>query len=285
MPGTIYLVATPLGNLEDITLRALRVLKEADAIACEDTRHTGRLLRHFEISKPLVSYHEHNEAERAAELVERAREGESIAVVSDAGMPGISDPGYRIVEQAIAVGVNVVPVPGPVAIETALAASGLPTDSFRFGGFLPARRAQRRDKVSRGRPRSREHLKRLNRHPRAPIGDAFARIGDDPFEHGAGLSLRRYHWHCPDSSASCDERSTNSSSLRSARPSSMHSAARLTPSATVGTSSAANSAAAALSVTNPVRAEVLPPSTSRIIVAASAGVSPPRTASIETGRI
>ena len=144
MPGTIYLVATPLGNLEDITLSALRVLKEADAIACEDTRHTGRLLRHFEISKPLVSYHEHNEAERAAELVERAREGESIAVVSDAGMPGISDPGYRIVEQAIAAGVNVVPVPGPVAIETALAASGLPTNSFRFGGFLPARRAQRR---------------------------------------------------------------------------------------------------------------------------------------------
>ena len=144
MPGTIYLVATPLGNLEDITLRALRVLKEADVIACEDTRHTGRLLRHFEISKPLVSYHEHNEAERAAELVERASDGESIAVVSDAGMPGISDPGYRIVEQAIAAGVNVVPLPGPVAIETALAASGLPTDSFRFGGFLPARRAQRR---------------------------------------------------------------------------------------------------------------------------------------------
>ena len=144
MSGTIYLVATPLGNREDITLRALRVLKEADVIACEDTRHTGRLLRHFEFSKPLVSYHEHNEAERAAELVDRARKGESIAVVSDAGMPGISDPGYRIVEQAIAAGVHLVPVPGPVAIETALAASGLPTDSFRFGGFLPARRAQRR---------------------------------------------------------------------------------------------------------------------------------------------
>ena len=144
MPGTIYLVATPLGNLEDITLRALRILKEADLIACEDTRHTGRLLRHFEISKRLVSYHEHNEAERAAELVERARKGESIAVVSDAGMPGISDPGYRLVKQAIAAGLDVVPVPGPVAIETALSASGLPTDSFRFGGFLPARRAQRR---------------------------------------------------------------------------------------------------------------------------------------------
>ena len=149
MPGTIYLVATPLGNREDITLRALRILKEVDLIACEDTRHTGRLLRHLEIDrseirKPLVSYHEYNEAERTAELVERARKGESIAVVSDAGMPGISDPGYRIVERAIAAGVDVVPVPGPVAIETALAASGLPTDSFRFGGFLPARRAQRR---------------------------------------------------------------------------------------------------------------------------------------------
>ncbi len=149
MPGTIYLVATPLGNLEDITLRALRILKEADLIACEDTRHTGRLLRRLEIDrsdirKPLVSYHEHNEAKRAAELVERARKGESIAVVSDAGMPGISDPGYRLVRQAIAAGLDVVPVPGPVAIETALAASGLPTDSFRFGGFLPARRTQRR---------------------------------------------------------------------------------------------------------------------------------------------
>ena len=144
MSGTVYLVGTPLGNLEDITLRALRVLKEVDVIACEDTRHTGRMFRHFDVRKPLVSYHEHNEAERAAELVERACGGEAIAVVSDAGMPGISDPGYRIVEKAIAAGVNVVPVPGPVAIETALAAAGLPTDAFRFGGFLPTRRAQRR---------------------------------------------------------------------------------------------------------------------------------------------
>ena len=144
MPGTVYLVATPLGNLEDITLRALRILKEVDLIACEDTRHTGRLLRHFEIRKPLLSYHEYNEAGRATELVDRARNGESIAVVCDAGMPGISDPGYRIVEQAVAAGVAVVPVPGPVAIEAALAASGLPTDSFRFGGFLPSRRMQRR---------------------------------------------------------------------------------------------------------------------------------------------
>ena len=144
MAGTIYLVATPLGNLEDITLRALRILKEVDLIACEDTRHTGRLLSHFEIKKPLLSYHEHNEAERAAELVHRARQGESIAVVSDAGMPGISDPGYRVVQEAIAAGVTVVPVPGPVAAEAALAASGLPTEAFRFGGFLPAKKTQRR---------------------------------------------------------------------------------------------------------------------------------------------
>jgi 16S rRNA (cytidine1402-2'-O)-methyltransferase len=144
MPGAIYLVATPLGNLEDITLRALRILKEVDLIACEDTRHTRRLLSHFEIKKPLLSYHEHNEAGRAAELVGRVQRGESVAVVSDAGMPGISDPGYRVVQEAIAAGVNVVPVPGPVAAEAALAASGLPTDTFRFGGFLPAKKAQRR---------------------------------------------------------------------------------------------------------------------------------------------
>ena len=142
--GAIYLVATPLGNLEDITLRALRVLGEVDLIACEDTRHTGNLLKHFDISKPLLSFHEHNETARASDIVERASRGESIAVVSDAGMPGISDPGYRLVAEAIAAGVVVVPIPGPVALETALAASGLPTDSFRFGGFLPAKATQRR---------------------------------------------------------------------------------------------------------------------------------------------
>ena len=144
MPGAIYLVATPLGNLEDITLRALRILKEVDLIACEDTRHTRRLLNHFDIHKRLLSYHEHNETRRAAELVRQARQGKNIAVVSDAGMPAIADPGYRVVTEAIAAGVPVVPVPGPVAVETALAASGLPTDAFRFGGFLPAKKTQRR---------------------------------------------------------------------------------------------------------------------------------------------
>ncbi len=144
MAGTIYLVATPLGNLEDITLRALRILREVDLIACEDTRHTGKLLKHFEIGKPLISFHEHNEAERARELVERAARGVSIAIVSDAGMPGISDPGYRVVQEAIEAGVAITPIPGPVALETALAASGLPTDAFRFGGFLPPKATQRR---------------------------------------------------------------------------------------------------------------------------------------------
>ncbi len=144
MTGAIYLVATPIGNLEDITLRGLRILKEADLIACEDTRQTRKLLEHYQIRKPLVSYHEHNEAERAEELVKRALAGEKIAVVSDAGMPGISDPGYRVVTKAVQRGVPVIPVPGPVAIEAAIAACGLPAESFHFGGFLPPKRSQRR---------------------------------------------------------------------------------------------------------------------------------------------
>jgi 16S rRNA (cytidine1402-2'-O)-methyltransferase len=145
--GTLYVVATPIGNLEDITLRALRVLKEADLIACEDTRQTQKLLTHFAIAKPTVSYHEHNEAERAAELVERLEAGKTIALVSDAGMPGISDPGYRVVALAVERGLKVVPIPGAVAFATALAASGLPTDSFHFNGFLPAKSGQRRESL------------------------------------------------------------------------------------------------------------------------------------------
>jgi 16S rRNA (cytidine1402-2'-O)-methyltransferase len=142
--GTLYLVATPIGNLEDITFRALRVLREAGVIACEDTRHTAKLLQHYGIEKPTVSYHEHNEAARAEELVARLEEGVNVAQVSDAGMPGISDPGYRVVRLAIEHGISVVPVPGPAAAITALAASGLPTDSFQFLGFLPARSGERR---------------------------------------------------------------------------------------------------------------------------------------------
>jgi 16S rRNA (cytidine1402-2'-O)-methyltransferase len=143
--GTLFIVATPIGNLEDVTLRAVRVLKEADVIACEDTRQTQKLLSHFAIEKPTVSYHEHNEAERAAELVERLEAGANIALVSDAGMPGISDPGYRVVVLAVERGIKVVPIPGAVAFATALAASGLPTDTFHFKGFLPAKSGQRRE--------------------------------------------------------------------------------------------------------------------------------------------
>jgi 16S rRNA (cytidine1402-2'-O)-methyltransferase len=149
--GILYLVATPIGNLEDITYRAVRVLKEADLIACEDTRHTRKLLDHYGIQKAAVSYHEHNEAARSGELVDRILAGLNVALVSDAGTPLVSDPGYRVVARAIAMGIQVVPVPGPSAILAALTASGLPTDSFFFGGFLPAKSAQRRKVLERGR--------------------------------------------------------------------------------------------------------------------------------------
>jgi 16S rRNA (cytidine1402-2'-O)-methyltransferase len=135
--------------LEDITLRALRVLKQVDRIACEDTRHTRKLLEHFEIRKPLASYHEHNEAAAARELIGRLEAGESIALVSDAGTPLVSDPGYRIVAAARERGIPVKPVPGPSALAAALAGSGLPTDAFHFAGFLPARRTERRRALQR----------------------------------------------------------------------------------------------------------------------------------------
>jgi 16S rRNA (cytidine1402-2'-O)-methyltransferase len=143
-PG-LYLVATPIGNLEDITLRALRVLKEADLIACEDTRQTQKLLNHYGISTRTVSYHEHNEMTRAPELIVELEQGARVALVSDAGMPGISDPGYRLIALAIRHHLPVVPIPGASAFLAALVASGLPTDSFRFGGFLPAKRGPRRE--------------------------------------------------------------------------------------------------------------------------------------------
>ena len=142
--GTLYIVGTPIGNLEDITYRAVRVLGEAALIACEDTRQTRKLLDHFSIHKPAVSYHEHNEAQRTTDLIERLERGETIALVSDAGTPLVSDPGYRLVREAVARGIPVVPIPGPSAAITALSASGLPTDSFRFAGFLPAKPGQRR---------------------------------------------------------------------------------------------------------------------------------------------
>jgi len=148
VPG-LYIVATPIGNLEDITLRALRVLRAADLIACEDTRHTQKLLSHFEIKKPTVSYHEHNEAARSRELLARIAAGERVALVSDAGTPGISDPGERIIRAAIESGVPVISVPGPSAFISALVASGLRTDSFRFLGFLPSRAGERRSALER----------------------------------------------------------------------------------------------------------------------------------------
>jgi 16S rRNA (cytidine1402-2'-O)-methyltransferase len=145
-PGPkLYLVASPIGNLEDITLRAIRVLKEVDLIACEDTRQTQKLLNHYGITTRTVSYHEHNEMTRAAELITDVEGGATIALVSDAGMPGISDPGFRLVTLAIRHHVPVVPIPGASAFLAALVASGLPTDSFRFSGFLPAKRGKRRE--------------------------------------------------------------------------------------------------------------------------------------------
>src|ERR1041385_4879976 len=147
MPGTLYLVATPIGNLEDITLRALRTLKECDLIAAEDTRRTGQLLKHFEISKPLLSYFQFNEAKRSEELISRLKAGEKIALVTDAGSPGISDPGERVVKAALAAGFKVEPVPGPCALVAALTASGLPASEFHFVGFLPHKSGQRRNKL------------------------------------------------------------------------------------------------------------------------------------------
>jgi 16S rRNA (cytidine1402-2'-O)-methyltransferase len=148
MPGTLYIVATPIGNLEDITQRAIRILGEVDLIACEDTRHTRKLLNHFGINTKTISYHEHNEAKRAPELLRELEQGSNIAVVSDAGTPGISDPGFRIVRLCVERGISIVPVPGPSAFICALVASGFPTDEFFFAGFLPARKNQRRAKLN-----------------------------------------------------------------------------------------------------------------------------------------
>lgn len=147
MLGTLYLVATPIGNLQDITLRALETLRSVDLIACEDTRHTRNLLNHFRISNRTISYHEHNEHERAEELAARLIGGESIAIVSDAGTPGICDPGFRIVQRAIEIGATVVSIPGAAAFVNAAVTSGIATDSLFFGGFLPAKKGERRKRL------------------------------------------------------------------------------------------------------------------------------------------
>jgi 16S rRNA (cytidine1402-2'-O)-methyltransferase len=148
MAGTLYLVATPIGNLADITHRALQILRDVDLIACEDTRHTRKLLQHYGIETKTVSYHEHNEQQRAAELIELLKQGSDVAVVSDAGTPAINDPGFRLVRAAADSGIVVVPMPGPSALITALVAAGLPTDEFFFGGFLPARSGARRTRLT-----------------------------------------------------------------------------------------------------------------------------------------
>jgi 16S rRNA (cytidine1402-2'-O)-methyltransferase len=179
--GCLYLVATPIGNLEDITLRALRILKEVDRIACEDTRHTLKLLNHFEINKPLMSYHEHNELTRASELVLAMEKGSRIALVSDAGMPLVSDPGHRLVTLAIRHHIPVIPIPGPAALLAALSASGLPNDEFLFLGFLPARSAERQRALERLRIEDRTLIFYEAPHRiHDTIADAVAILGDRP---------------------------------------------------------------------------------------------------------
>jgi len=147
MSGTLYLVATPIGNLQDVTLRGVETLRNVDLIACEDTRHTQKLHNHLGIKKKLISFHEHNEHSRINELIGRLLAGESIAIVSDAGTPAINDPGFRIVQEAVENEIEVVSVPGPTALVTALTASGLPTDAFFFAGFLPAKKGERQSRL------------------------------------------------------------------------------------------------------------------------------------------
>jgi 16S rRNA (cytidine1402-2'-O)-methyltransferase len=179
--GCLYLVATPIGNLEDITLRALRILKEVDQIACEDTRHSQKLLTHYNIQKPLVSYHEHNEMTRAPELVLAMEEGAQIALVSDAGMPLVSDPGYRLVTLSLRHRLPVIPIPGPSALLAALSASGLPNEEFLFAGFLPARGGERRRALERLRIEDRTIILYEAPHRiEETLSDAREVLGDRP---------------------------------------------------------------------------------------------------------
>ncbi|MEB3180814.1 MAG: 16S rRNA (cytidine(1402)-2'-O)-methyltransferase [Nostocaceae cyanobacterium] len=146
--GTLYVVATPIGNLEDMTFRAVRILQTVDVIAAEDTRHTGKLLQHFQIKTPQTSYHDHNRSSRTPELLQQLTDGKAIALVTDAGIPLISDPGYELVQACVTQGISVVPIPGASAAITALSAAGLPTDRFAFEGFLPTKGKERAERLS-----------------------------------------------------------------------------------------------------------------------------------------
>jgi 16S rRNA (cytidine1402-2'-O)-methyltransferase len=179
--GCLYLVGTPIGNLEDITFRAVRILKEADQIACEDTRHSLKLLNHYDIAKPLVSYHEHNEMTRAPELVLAMEQGAKVALVSDAGMPLVSDPGHRLVTLCLRHKIPVIPVPGPSALLAALSASGLPNEEFLFVGFLPARSGERKRAIERLRIEDRTIIFYESPHRiEETIAEAREILGDRP---------------------------------------------------------------------------------------------------------
>src|SRR5437667_1069501 len=208
--GCLYLVGTPIGKLDDITLRALRILKEADQIACEATRHTQKLLSHYEISKPLVSYHEHNEMTRAPELVVAMEQGAKIALVSDAGMPLVSDPGYRLVTLCARHQIPVIPIPGPSALLAALSASGLPNEEFLFVGFLPARTGERRRALERLRIEDRTLILYEAPHRVAEtIADAHEILGDRPAclaREVTKLHEEFLHGQLPERAASLEER-------------------------------------------------------------------------------
>ncbi len=178
--GTLYIVGTPIGNLEDMTVRAVRILQTVDLIAAEDTRHTGKLLHHFQIKTPQISYHEHNLTTRTAELLSKLQQGRSIALVSDAGMPGISDPGYELVKACADEAITIVPIPGASAVITALSASGLPSDRFIFEGFLPAKSQARRIHLDSLRSESRTLVFYESPHRlRATLQDLAETLGRD----------------------------------------------------------------------------------------------------------
>ncbi len=178
--GTLYIVGTPIGNLEDMTVRAVRILQTVDLIAAEDTRHTGKLLHHFQIKTPQISYHEHNLTTRTSELLSKLQQGRSIALVSDAGMPGISDPGYELVKACADEEITVVPIPGASAVITALSASGLPSDRFIFEGFLPAKSQARRTHLESLRSESRTIVFYESPHRlRATLQDLADILGGD----------------------------------------------------------------------------------------------------------